>query len=198
MFKLFSFLSFLLLFGTNSLNAQLLSLNELSEKDVFTLEEALLNPEQVYKLNLKRHKLSQFPDLNLFPNLQWINLSRNRMTEIPAEIFLLKNLQYLDLSKNKIDLIPKEIGNLTSLKQLYLNQNNIASLPPQIGKLINLELFDLWENEISVLPIEIAELKKLKTLDLRNILINDDEQKKISLLLPDTKIYFSPGCLCKY
>lgn len=198
MSKLFAFISLVLLLSSNISQAQLLSLTELEEKEIFSYEEAILNPEKVYKLDLRKHKLNELPELKQFPNLQWLTLSRNKITEIPEEIFQLTKLQYLDLSKNKIDLIPKEIGNLIHLKKLYLNQNNISSLPPQIGRLINLEFLDLWDNEISVLPDEIAAMKSLKTLDLRNILINDEEQKKISSLLPNTKIFFSPGCNCKY
>ncbi len=198
MLKFSAGLLFIFLFVTFPTIAQLLDSTALSNKTIYTLEEALLFPEQVYKLSLKKTKPEQFPDLQQFKNLQWLCLSRNKLTEIPEQVFYQMNLQYLDLSKNKIDLIPKEIGNLINIKQLYLHQNNIASLPPQISQLINLELIDLWDNEISVLPDEIKALKNLKRLDLRNIQINDNEQKKISSLLPETKIFFSPACNCKY
>ena len=190
---------FIGLFTSGTLNAQLLDSAGIADKAIFySMEEALQNPMEVFKLSLKKQKLSQVPDLNPFPNLQWLDLSRNKLKEVPEEIGALINLQYLDMSKNQIDLIPKEIGKLVNLKQLYLNQNNIAYLPPQIGKLINLEILDLWDNEITDFPETMKEIKSLKKLDLRNILITDKEQKRISNLLPGTKIYFSQGCNCAH
>jgi len=59
-------------------------------KTYTSLESALKNPEQVYRLKLQKQELKDFP----------------------KEIFLMKNLRQLDLSKNKIKVIPEEIGQL--------------------------------------------------------------------------------------
>ena len=93
--------------------------------------------------------------------------------------------------------MPPEIASLSKLRILELNRNLITALPPQIGQLVNLEKIELWDNEIDTVPDEIKNLKKLKILELRGILFTDDEQFRIQKLLPDTRIYFSPSCLCE-
>ena len=163
----------------------------------FTLESALKNPDSVFTLILKREKLKEFPeDIFKLKNLEELDLSKNKIDAIPKEISELKNLRVLNVSKNKLTRIPPEIGSLKELKKLIIYQNEIPFLPPEIGLLTDLEFLDLWGNEIGRLPVEISRLQKLTTLDLRVIEINDDEQKVMKDLLPNTKIHFSRSCNC--
>ncbi|KAK1259963.1 Disease resistance protein RPS2 [Acorus gramineus] len=53
-------------------------------------------------------------------NLQVLDLSYTRISELPSGIESLVNLQYLDLSGTNIKLLPKEFGELRRLRQLYL------------------------------------------------------------------------------
>ena len=178
------YLLFVLLCWINiPLNAQLLSKERLATERVYTsLNDALINPEKVYRLDLSKQKLKV----------------------VPMEVFKLYNLQELILAKNKLQEIPIEIGTLTNLeiltnlKELIVNRNEIYKLPPEIGNLLNLEKLDMWSNEIDEFPEEISKLKDtLKFLDLRVILINLEKQKKIVELLPNTYIYFNKSCNCR-
>ena len=58
---------------------------------------------------------------------------------IPPKIVYLTNLRFLDLSYNKIEEIPLEIGELKSLKWLYLNNNDIKEIPVILNQLTNLK-----------------------------------------------------------
>lgn len=187
------------LFGYSS-SAQLPDSVYLAEAITYTsLSEALKTPEKVYKLSLRKNKLEVFPeDILLLTNLRFLDLSRNKIIEIPPGINKLILLEELRLSRNKIEVIPKEVMQLLNLRGLYLNQNYIAALPVEIGNLIKLETLDLWSNDLVGFPDELEKLKNLKKLDLRVILIDDKEQKRIKELLPNTKIHFSPGCNCGY
>ncbi|MEI6694913.1 MAG: leucine-rich repeat domain-containing protein [Bacteroidota bacterium] len=197
MSRIFVIIGFVFLYF--SANAQLLSQNQLDEQPVFTsISEALKNPEKVYRMDLSKQKLQTLPKaiFGLY-NLQELNLAKNKLVEIPPEIGNLTNLQKLNVSKNKITTLPASIGLLTNLTELVANQNDIYKLPAEIGNLINLEKLDLWSTAMDVFPQEIAMLKNtLKTLDLRVVLINDDKQKAIVELLPNTNIYFSKSCNC--
>ena len=87
--------------------------------------------------------------------------------------------------------------NKGKLKILNANNNDLIILPAELGKLQKLEYLDLWSNELTVFPDELSNLKNLKRFDLRVIMIDDDEQKRIKSLLPLTQIDFSPSCKCK-
>lgn len=189
----------LLLFTGIKVNGQtLLDSLQLAQAPLFeSLEEALKEPEKVYRLHLKKQKLTTFPmDVLKLPNLQELDLSKNKLKEIPEEIGQLTSLQILNLSRNKLELLPGAIGKLKNLKVFIVSQNELTALPVQIGDLENLKYLDLWSNNISFWPDQLAGLKKLKTMDCRSIMLNLEQQKHIQGLLPNTKIYFDPDCKC--
>lgn len=196
------YISFLLILCSG---LKLISQNQLLDSltlDTLTaytsIPEAMKNPDQVIKLELRRKRLKEFPkEIFQFKNLQYLDLSKNSIVEIPAEIAQLKDLQILILARNEIESVPKEIGELKNLQYLNLNQNELTSLPPQIGGLVSLKNMDLWSNNIDKYPSEMRNLKNLLVLDLRVILIPDAEQERLQAMLPNTKIYFSPYCKCQ-
>ncbi|MDF5725987.1 MAG: COR domain-containing protein, partial [Rhizonema sp. PD37] len=79
----------------------------------------------------------------------------------------LTNLQTLDISRNQLSSLPAEIGSLTNLQTLDISFNQLSSLPAEIGSLTNLQSLDISSNQLSSLPSEIRLLPKLKKLDLR-------------------------------
>jgi len=196
------FLLFLLLTADcllpTCVSAQLLDTASLLAYPIYdNLQEALQNPDKVYRLDLRRNKLKIFPlDILKFKNLQELDLSKNNLKELPEKIGTLTNLQVLNVSGNKLQYLPDSIGELKNLKKLVGSRNSLIALPKRIGDLHNLEILDLWENELSTFPDELSKLKKLRWMDLRVILLNDEDQERIRKLLPDAKIFFSPSCKC--
>jgi leucine-rich repeat protein SHOC2 len=172
--------------------------NNIDSNKVFTsLEEALKQPSAVYKLQLQHLSKHEIPDtIFTFRNLKWLDLSKNKLTDIPPEIGKLSKLEFLDVSRNKITSLPHTIANNNKLRILILNRNEIESLPKEIGELQSLEILDLWSNEIDQLPQSISQLKNLKKLDMRGINIPDSKQNSIQQLLPTAQIFFSAGCNC--
>jgi Leucine-rich repeat (LRR) protein len=185
--------------NTNGHAQNLLEPEELKlVKTFFSMQDALLQPDSVIKLNLKGKKLNEIPpEIFTFQNLQVLILNKNNIKEIPADIGKLISLQELDLSNNDLSNVPPQIGELLHLSKLKLNKNKITSLPPEIGNLINLEVLEMWDNELDTVPEEVKNLRSLKVFELRGILFSDEKQKEIHSLLPQTKIYFSPSCACK-
>ena len=176
----------------------LLDSSALINQETYTnLQEALEYPDKVYKLNLSKHKLTDFPkEIMRLKNLQELNLSKNNIKEIPQEIAVLSHLQMLNISKNKLEKIPAEIEKLNNLVYLDLGRNRIVAIPKEIENLKQLEILDLWDNDIALIPDEIKNLTKLKILELRGILFSDDEAVRLKELLPNTKINLSPTCNC--
>ncbi len=113
--------------------------------------------------------------------LEKLDLRRNKITTIPAEITKLVNLTSLDLNSNQISTIPAEITKLVNLTSLDLNSNQITTIPTEIAKLVNLTSLDLNSNQISVIPPEIGNLTKLQ--DFR---FNKNENQPE--LLPELRI----------
>ncbi|MBI4929378.1 MAG: leucine-rich repeat domain-containing protein [Bacteroidetes bacterium] len=161
------------------------------------LQEALQNPDKVYRLDLSKKKLKVFPvEILKFKNLQELNISKNKLDSLPEQIGTLTNLQVLNVSGNKLQYLPDSIGELKNLKKLVGSRNNLLALPKRIGDLENIEIIDLWENDLSSFPEELSKLKKLRWMDLRVIMIDDNQQERIRQLLPKAKIFFSPSCHC--
>ena len=191
----------LLSFATQFVKAQTQLLDSLT-LDTLTghsnLQEALKNPDAVVKLVLRRQHLKSFPkEILRFKNLQYLDISKNSIDELPDSIGILTDLQYFACSKTGLKRLPKEIGKLTNLTYLNLNQNDLETLPHQIGNLDKLEYLDLWSNNFEEYP-SFSGLKSLRVLDLRNILISDEVQTSIQNQLPKTKVYMSPSCKCKW
>ncbi|XP_028995791.1 leucine-rich repeat-containing protein 57 [Betta splendens] len=94
-------------------------------------------------------------------------LTGKGLQEFPEELQRLSgNLRTVDLSDNKIEDLPATVGNFLQLKSLMLNSNKLTSIPPEIGKLKKLETLGLNGNRIHQLPATLGHLKALRTLSL--------------------------------
>lgn len=162
-----------------------------------TLDEALANADSVYSLKLKE-RLKTIPAevFVSFPNLIELDLSKNRLREIPAAIGSLKNLKRLILFKNLIEELPAEIGELGELEELIINQNELTTLPPEIGKLKKLRYIDMWSNNIVSLPQTMADMPALQEVDLRVIVLSEREREEIGELLQNAKVHMDESCNC--
>jgi Leucine-rich repeat (LRR) protein len=197
MFK-WIFCTLFIVFFASAASAQLPDTATLTKQKIFiSLDEALLNPSVVYRLDLSKQHLEQIPaGVFMLTNLQELNLSRNKIKSIPSEIKNLKSLRIIDLSSNKLTTLQAEIGTLTHLQKLILKHNKISSLPAEMGLLLSLTELDLWGNRIISFPAQMAALRNtLKKIDMRGITIKTPQRNAITDLLPDTEIYFT-GCNC--
>jgi len=50
------------------------------------------------------------------------------------ELGRLKELQFLELSENRLETLPAEMGNLTGLQDCYLSENLLTELPETLGR----------------------------------------------------------------
>ncbi|KJH44417.1 leucine Rich repeat-containing domain protein [Dictyocaulus viviparus] len=75
-------------------------------------------------------------------------------------------IRSLELSQNKIKEIPSSIGQFSALKQLHLSENIISVLPDEIGQLNSLEILNLQSNKLSTLPETIVGCTALKTINI--------------------------------
>lgn len=122
-------------------------------------------------------------------NLQFLNLNRNRLEQIPIESFkFLGHVKYLYLCRNQIKILRNySFGYMFNLIELYLSQNQIESIelnafsidersyygPGQIEKL------DLSFNKIAYLTKPIFSY----LTNLRYLIISNNELKYIDAVL---------------
>lgn len=162
------------------------------------LEKALLYPEQVVELSLKREKLKEWPsELGQFPNLKVLDLSNNKIESLPQDLSAFKNLEVLDLTGNKLDSLHNSIGALCNLTRLLIGNNEIYHVTERIGDLKMLSYLELWSNNIYYLPVGISELELLEEIDLRGIQMNEEHQDAIKALFgPSVNVKMSISCNC--
>nr|ACO15042.1 Leucine-rich repeat-containing protein 58 [Caligus clemensi] len=101
-------------------------------------------------------------------NLRDLNLSANRLEEIPHQIYELGSLRNLSLGGNDIKEISKDLGDLHRLRYLYMGGNHLSELPREISKLRHLHALILCSNQLSSLPDGICSLYKLESLQLHS------------------------------
>nr|XP_060615734.1 uncharacterized protein LOC132765469 [Anolis sagrei ordinatus] len=119
-------------------------------------------------------RLKHIPKLN-DSALKTLYLAENEITNIPAGIFLgLPNLEWLDLSKNKLDsagLHPEVFKNLTKLKRLNLDGNQLTTVPALPSSLQELKMND--NNLERLQRHDFQGLFKLLTLELEGNQLHD-------------------------
>lgn len=141
------------------------------KKNYTNLDEAFLNPELVYRLDLSNQLLNngQIESLSKFRNLSFLSLRNDHLKEIPKSIVSLKNLKSLDLSGNDFKFLPAGLKKLKNLEEIYLNDESNADINQEVrilSKLPNLRILHLENDSLKIIPKSITSLKNLEKLYL--------------------------------
>ena len=122
---------------------------------------------RINQLEISSAELSDIhDDIQLLAELETLNLSRNRLVQIPPVVFLLTSLRELQLSRNQLRDLEGGIGRLSRLRGLYASRNFIERLPEDIGGLHELRTLNVRNNRLTHLPDEIFNLSRLDELDI--------------------------------
>ncbi|KAM7159713.1 leucine-rich repeat and calponin homology domain-containing protein 2 isoform 2-T2 [Macrochelys suwanniensis] len=115
-------------------------------------------------LGLSGRKLRDFPGggYDLSDTTQ-ADLSKNRFTEIPPDVWLFAPLETLNLYHNCIKSIPEAIKNLQMLTYLNISRNLLATLPKYLFDL-PLKVLVVSNNKLVSIPEEIGKLRDLMEL----------------------------------
>nr|AMM42819.1 LRR-RLK [Vernicia fordii]AMM43023.1 LRR-RLK [Vernicia montana] len=119
---------------------------------------------------LRDAKLKTFPDevLDIDKCVRTLDLTHNKLVDIPMEINKLVNMQRLVLADNIIERLPMNLGKLHSLKVMILDGNRVTSLPDELGQLVRLERLSISGNMLTCLPETIGSLRNLSLLNVSN------------------------------
>ncbi|XP_062026833.1 disease resistance protein RGA2-like [Rosa rugosa] len=111
--------------------------------------------------------------------LRTLNLSRNKLNEVPKEIGELIHLRYMNLSRSGyLKELPDAVCDLYNLQTLDVSWcGQLEKLPKAMGKLINLKHLYVWACDgLRYLPKGIGSLKSLQVLDWFKVCEGDDDE----------------------
>lgn len=92
------------------------------------------------------------------------DLSKLKLTTVPAELFQMQDVQQVSLSRNPLTGLSAEMTTLTRLHTLDLSYCELSTLPDVVTQLSTLETLDLSNNQLTELPASFAALTQLKKL----------------------------------
>lgn len=121
--------------------------------------------ESFYFIGMDKQRWSRnstgFPvEILKYIHLKKLDLSYNRLREIPLEICDLEKLETLNLRDNWLKEFPKNLTCLKHLKSLDLTSNDIDTLPEEGLVFKNIKQLNLLFNPITKDPALLVELKK--------------------------------------
>jgi hypothetical protein len=151
---------------------------------VGTLPELSADFSHVASLTLREMGLSRYSCdsfLASFSSLRWLDMSYNRLTDLPVTLKEMKGLTKLFLKSNQISLTPDSVetlGSLTKLKILNLDRNPVGRLPDfsTMPELRGLGLkgtgIDTWPTGLHTQPLERIDLRDNQLTEVPDSLLD--------------------------
>lgn len=134
------------------------------------------------KLCLNMNQLTHISSEIVFPALLILDISRNKLTELPNIRNIAPNLERIDVSFNAIEEVPEFP---LSIVEIRFSSNKLRKLPTNIDQYTNLTYIDFSCNNLSYIPKlpftiqtailyenEIVEIEECETPDLHSLEIS--------------------------
>lgn len=167
--------------------------------DVESAVQAQRSGQVILALDLTRQRLSDLPpDLMLLEDLAYLMVNRNRLQGFPGWLEELKDLRVLIADHNRISEFPDVLLRMPQLEQLSLGENFLTGIPLDIDNMASLEILRLWGNVLASFPASLGNLEHLQILDLLHNEMTVDEQNMLEALLPDVQLNLSEPCDCEF
>ncbi len=154
------------------------------------------NPDTVYSISLQKEKLRELPEeLFRFQALRHLDLGKNKFEEIHG-LERFPELIYLNVERNDLDKFPVGVCQLGKLEVLILNRNSFDYVPPCIDYCQELRFVDFWYTAVTALPESMQKLKKLETMDFSGVRMNPTGQQRLKDQFPKVNLILDPPCDC--
>lgn len=137
-----------------TLNLNTNQISNIPKNAFLALRQSLPN---LQKLDISNNQITEFDNITMFDNLEFLQASGNKIRSIPSSIKNLKKLEFLYLGNNKLEVINPALSSLQNLKLLALNNNKILRIPENLTNLVNLRTLHLHYNEIAVIPAGLVK-----------------------------------------
>ena len=141
------------------------SLDTLSIKNNKLRDVSMLNFTRLRTINLSFNKIEELPDV--FGNCSFLSefiVSFNLLKELPKSLSSCKKIVDFNASGNMFSSFPRCSIAFTQLRALVFCENNIAAVPLSFSTLFYLQVLDLSCNNIRVVPAFISQLQNLDIL----------------------------------
>lgn len=134
-----------------------------------TMPEEIANLTQLEVLNLSQNRLVEIPDfIGQLTNLREFAAPMNQIANFPAVLCDLPDIQVIELSLNKITSLPPQIGNVTSLKHLGMAMNQLQTLPIELAAILDsLRSLNVSANQLTQILPKIVDIWVQEPFDLR-------------------------------
>lgn len=119
--------------------------------------------------NLRLSGLIPDNTIGKLKSLEYLDLSGNKITNLPSDFWSLGFLKVLNLSLNQISAtLPSNIGNFGQLETLDLSQNMFSgNIPDSFSSLASLQVLKLDQNRFeSSIPLGLFNCQSLVSIDL--------------------------------
>ncbi len=130
------------------------------------ISEASLYPDRVFQLDLSKQNLKEVPaEIAYFKNIEALKLSDNKIKTLDGVLRNLKNLEFVELSGNKLTHFDfnELYGSRHEITEIYMRDNYLSEIDTSINILSNLSILNLGNNRIKQIEpsVQIPELRYL-------------------------------------
>ena len=121
--------------------------------NLFTvLPEVLADCPLLDMVGFKANRIETVPARALNPNVRWLILTDNCITELPGEIGHCSRMQKLMLAGNKLRSLPVEMRNCRNLSLLRISANELPNLPEWLLTMPKLSWLAFSGNPFTINP----------------------------------------------
>lgn len=169
-------------------------------EDLEEAAEARRNGVPIFRLDLSKQRRSEIPaEILEWTELREVILDRNRLKSIGPELKQLVFLERFAVNSNQLEHFPTVLTQMPHLKTLEMGDNMIDSIPLNIDRIEALESLELWDNVLAYFPASLSDLPNLHRLDLLHNDMVFEEQEALRNWLPShVELILSAPCRCDF
>jgi len=144
---------------------------DLSGLTLPTLPDLSVDFSHVGSLKLSNMNLTASPEgfLTRFRHLRWLDMSDNRLTDLPPAVGQMHGMTKLALYNNQLELTAETaqiLSGRTTLRGLWINNNPRLGVPPDFSLIPDIRTVDLNNTGINAWPTGLFDQPLLTDIDL--------------------------------
>lgn len=123
-----------------------------SDNPFTTLPEVLADCPALDTVGFKNNNIHTIPAKALNPNIRWLILTNNNISQLPEDIGLCTRLEKLALAGNQLTSLPESLSNCKQLGLLRISANKLTTFPQWLLSMPKLAWLAFSGNPFSYSP----------------------------------------------